>query len=121
MKPRLDVRKTVRSPSRFRAPSHPRSHARSQARRLGPCLRLGILATAALAGLAVVPTHGADATLARDRQPVTMSGSDRWRLRPAETNIVLPAAAQARVRPAMPIPEERRRVRQVYPAYTEIR
>ena len=50
-----------------------------------------------------------------------MSGADRWRLRPAQTNIVLPAAAQARVRPAMPIPEERRRVRQVYPAYTEMR
>ena len=107
MKSRLDARNSARLPSR------------RHARRLGPCLRLGILATAALAGLAIVPTHAADATLARDRQPVTMSGSDRWRLRPAETSLVLPAAARAR--PAMPIPEERRRVRQVYPAFTEMR
>ncbi|MCJ2105415.1 hypothetical protein MKK70_08485 [Methylobacterium sp. E-041] len=115
MKPRPDVRKTGRLP-----PRHSLA-ARSGARRLGPCLRVAILGTAALAGLAIVPTHGADATLARDRQPVAMSGADRWRLRPAQTNIVLPAAAQARVRPAMPIPEERHRVRQVYPAYTEMR
>lgn len=84
-------------------------------------LHLAILATMVLAGLATVPTHAADATLARDRQPVAMSGSDRWRLRPAQTNIVVPAAAQARVRPAVPIPEERRRVRLVYPAYSEMR
>ena len=105
MKPRLDVRKTGRlGPGR-----------------LDPCLRLAILAAAALAGLATVPTQGTDATLARDRQSVTMSGADRWRLRPAQTNIVVPAAAQAGVRPAVPIPEERRRVRLVYPAYTEMR
>lgn len=100
MKPRLDVRTT---------------------RRLDPGLRLAILATTALAGLATVPTHGADATLSRDRRPVTMSGSDRWRLRPTETNIVLPTATGPRLRAAVPIPEERRQVRQVYPAFTEMR
>ncbi|WP_375457490.1 hypothetical protein [uncultured Methylobacterium sp.] len=88
---------------------------------LNPCLRLAILATTALAGLATVPTHGADATLSRDRQPVAMTGADRWRLRPTQTSAVLPAASHPRLRPAMPIPEERRQVRQVYPAFTEAR
>lgn len=88
---------------------------------LDPCLRSVILATAALAGLATVPTQGADATLSRDRPPVTLSGTERWRLRPTQTSIVLPAASRPRLRAAMPIPEERRRVRQVYPAFTEMR
>lgn len=89
--------------------------------RLNPCLRLAILAATALAGLATVPTHGADATLSRDRQPVAMTGADRWRLRPTQTSAVLPGPAQPRLRPVMPIPEERRQVRQVYPAFTEAR
>ena len=87
--------------------------------RLNPCLRLTILAGTSLAGLATVPTHGADATLARDRQPVAMAGAERWRLRPTQTGIVLPATLRAR--PAIPIPEERRQVRLVYPALTEAR
>ena len=90
-------------------------------RRLNPCLHLAILASTTLAGLATVPTHAADATLARDRRPVTMSGSERWRLRPAQTSIALAAPSAARLRPAVPIPEDRRRVRQVYPAFTEMR
>ncbi|TXN62234.1 hypothetical protein, partial [Methylobacterium sp. WL6] len=47
MKPRPDVRKTGRLP-----PRHSLA-ARSGARRLGPCLRVAILGTAALAGALV--------------------------------------------------------------------
>lgn len=89
--------------------------------RLTPCLRLVILAGTSLAGLATVPTHGADATLARDRRPVAMAGAERWRLRPTQSTLVLPAALRPRARPAIPIPDERRQVRLVYPALTETR
>ena len=87
-----------------------------------PCFRLAILTTTALAGLATIPTHGADATLARDRAPVTLGGAERWRLRPSQTPVLAPATTGSlRGRPANAIPEERRNVRQVYPALTEIR
>ncbi|WP_375463781.1 hypothetical protein [uncultured Methylobacterium sp.] len=90
-------------------------------RHRNPGLRLVILAGTTVAGLATVPTHGADATLARDRPTVALAGADRWRLRPSQAGIVLPVPSHARFRPAMPIPEERRQVRHVYPALTEAR
>ncbi|GJE61981.1 hypothetical protein [Methylobacterium trifolii] len=87
-----------------------------------PCLRLAILTTTALAGLATIPTHGADATLARDREPVALGGAERWRLRPADANVVAPTTTSSiRRNVAAAIPEERRRVRLVYPALTEAR
>ncbi|MDR7037335.1 MULTISPECIES: hypothetical protein [Methylobacterium] len=89
---------------------------------LHPCFRLALLTTTTLVGLAAVPTHGADATLARQRAPVALSGAEIWALRPTEVSLaVVPAPRAARDRPATHIPEERRRVRMVYPALVEAR
>lgn len=87
-----------------------------------PCLRLAILATTTLAGLATVPTKGEDVHLERPKPLVPMTNAERWRLRPTETNVVLPAVTGSiRVRATIAIPEERRNVRLVYPALTEAR
>ena len=83
---------------------------------LKPALRIAILGLIALASLAAAPTQGADATLARDRRPVSLSGSEWWALRPSQVG---PAAQEPR-RPAAEvsagtIPEARRHVRVIYP------
>jgi hypothetical protein len=73
-----------------------------------------------LAGLATVPTEGADRHLERPKPRVAVQGAERWRLRPTE-----PAASvttgSIRQRAETAIPEVRRRVRFVYPALIESR
>jgi hypothetical protein len=92
-------------PSRFRRPS---------------LTRLALLATMTFAGLATVPTEGADAHLERPKPRVQMPAADRWRLRPTEP--ILPSTTGSiRKRPESAIPEERRNVRLVYPALLEAR
>ena len=87
-----------------------------------PCLRLALLVTTTLAGLATVPTKGEDVHLERPKPLVPMTNAERWRLRPTQTSIALPSVTGSiRVRAATAIPEERRNVRQVYPALTEAR
>lgn len=86
-----------------------------------PCLRLALLTATTLAGLATVPTRGADAQLERPRPLVPMTAADRWRLRPTQPVAVVSAGALPHLRAAGPIPDERRSVRQVYPALVEVR
>lgn len=88
---------------------------------MNPRLRLAILATTTLAGLATVPTEGADGHLERPKPLVQMTGAERWRLRPAQPMAVPATTGGARARAAAAIPEERRHVRQVYPALVEAR
>lgn len=83
-------------------------------------LRLAILAATTFAGLATVPTRGDDVHLERPKPPVPMTGAERWRLRPTQVAVIVPAAAP-RKRAATVIPEERRNVRLVYPALVEAR
>lgn len=90
--------------------------------RLDPWLRLAILSTTTLAGLATVPTRGEDARLERPRPLVQMTGAERWRLRPAQGLAVAPSTTgSVRTRAASAIPDERRNVRQVYPSLVEAR
>ena len=85
------------------------------------CLRVAILATTTLAGLATVPTKGADGSLERAKPLVQMTGAERWRLRPTQGAVVPGTTGSLRPRTAAAIPEERRHVRQVYPALVEAR
>ena len=86
-----------------------------------PCLRFAILATTTLAGLATVPTEGADGHLERPKPLVQMAGAERWRLRPTQAAVVPATAGGVRARATSPIPDERRHVREVYPALVEAR
>ena len=86
-----------------------------------PCLRFAILAATTLAGLATVPTQGADGSLERPKPLVQMSGAERWRLRPTQVAVVPMSTGSVRARAASAIPEDRRNVRQVYPALVEAR
>ncbi len=86
-----------------------------------PCLRFAILATATLAGLATVPTEGADGSLERPKPLLPVSGVERWRLRPTQVSVVPASTGSVRTRAASAIPEDRRNVRQVYPALVEAR
>ena len=72
------------------------------------------------AGLAAVPTEGADRHLERPRPRVQMPVADLWRLRPAEPAMPGTTGSIAR-RPEIQIPAERRKVRLVYPALIEPR
>jgi hypothetical protein len=73
-----------------------------------------------LAGLATVPTEGADRHLERPKPRVAVQGAERWRLRPTEPAAsVTTGSIHQRAEPA--IPEVRRRVRFVYPALIESR
>jgi hypothetical protein len=82
--------------------------------------RLALLFFVTLAGLATVPTEGADRHLERPKPPVPMAGAERWRLRPTE--VAAPVATGSLLkRAATAIPEERRNVRLVYPALVEAR
>ncbi|WP_336486877.1 hypothetical protein [Methylobacterium nigriterrae] len=87
-----------------------------------PSPRLSILTIAALAGLAAPPSRAADGTLPRERPPVALTGAERWALRPAQVGPAAPAARPAPAgHEARAIPEERRNVRMVYPAFVESR
>ncbi|MEA1835111.1 hypothetical protein U8607_23765 [Methylobacterium durans] len=89
---------------------------------LHPCLRLAFLSATTFAGLAAVPTHGADATLGRDRAPVAITSAEVWSLRPTQVSLaVQPALRPVRGGQAATIPEARRSVRMVYPALVEAR
>lgn len=88
---------------------------------MNPSLRFAILATVTLAGLATVPTEGADGLLERPRPLVQLTGAERWRLRPTQSASVPAATGSVRARAASAIPDERRHVRQVYPALVEAR
>lgn len=79
-----------------------------------PCLRLVILATTAFGTLGAIPAFGSDSASRSDAPRITLTGADRWRLRPADVaGTTSPPAA--RERPASEIPPERRAVRVVYP------
>lgn len=88
---------------------------------MNPRLRFAILAITTLAGLATVPTEGADGHLERPKPLVQMTGAERWRLRPTQAAVATAATGGVRARLAAPIPDERRHVRQVYPALVEAR
>ncbi|WP_430912640.1 hypothetical protein [Methylobacterium sp. sgz302541] len=82
-------------------------------------LRFAILVTTSLGGFTVMPTQGADGTLAPDRPKVPVAGGELWRLRPAMP--VPTVAPEPKARIATPLPEARRNVRLVYPALVEAR
>lgn len=87
---------------------------------MNPCLRLAILTTTALGALSTVPSRAADGMLVRDQAPVALSGTDRWRLKPAEP-ITTGAMGHGPSRAASDIPEARRAVRIVYPGLSAAR
>lgn len=73
-----------------------------------------------LAGLATVPTQGADGHLERPKLRLEIPAADRWRLRPAEP--VMPSTTGSiRGRVESQIPPDRRTIRLVYPALIEPR
>ncbi|MDP4004342.1 hypothetical protein [Methylobacterium sp. NEAU K] len=75
-----------------------------------------------LAGLATVPTEGADGHLERPKPRIQMAGAEHWRLRPTEAVVPVPrTTGSLRKRSETAIPEDRRRVRLVYPALVEAR
>jgi hypothetical protein len=82
--------------------------------------RLAMLAALTLIGLATVPTRGADSHLERPKPRISVPAADRWRLRPAEPIMPSTTGSIAR-RGETPMPEERRKVRLVYPALIEPR
>jgi hypothetical protein len=85
-----------------------------------PVIRFAMLAAMTLAGLATVPTEGADVHLERPRPRVALPAAERWRLRPTEP--VMPnTTGSIRRRPETAVPEGRRNVRLVYPALIEAR
>ncbi|MCJ2133420.1 hypothetical protein MKK69_04970 [Methylobacterium sp. J-026] len=92
-------------------------HARS--RRQSP-IRLVVVAAMTLAGLATVPTQGADGHLERPKPHVQMPAAERWRLRPAQPVGPGTTGSIGR-RVETPIPPDRRAVRLVYPALNEVR
>jgi hypothetical protein len=79
-----------------------------------------MLVAMTLVGLATVPTRGADSHLERPKPRVSVPAADLWRLRPAEPILPSTTGSISR-RGAAPIPEERRKVRHVYPALVEPR
>jgi hypothetical protein len=82
--------------------------------------RLALFSLVSLAGLATVPSKGADAHLERPKPRVAIPTADRWRLRSAQA--AMPSTTGSiRGRTETPIPESRRRVRLVYPALIEAR
>ncbi|MGH1571602.1 hypothetical protein ACRAWG_14110 [Methylobacterium sp. P31] len=83
-------------------------------------LRFATLAAMTLAGLATVPTEGADRHLERPKPHIPMPSAERWRLRPTEPALVS-TTGSIRKRPEAAIPENRRNVRLVYPALIEAR
>jgi hypothetical protein len=83
-------------------------------------IRLAMLATMTFAGLAIVPTEGADVHLERPKPRVQMPAADRWRLRPTEPALAS-TTGSIRKRAETAIPAERRNVRLVYPALLEAR
>jgi hypothetical protein len=85
-----------------------------------PWIRFVALAAMSLAGLAIVPTEGADRHLERPKPPVEMPGAQRWRLRPTEP-AVPSTTGSIHKHLAGPELEERRNVRLVYPALIEAR
>ncbi|APT34088.1 hypothetical protein MCBMB27_04797 [Methylobacterium phyllosphaerae] len=84
-----------------------------------PRARLVLLTVLTLAGLATVPTEGADRHLERPKPRVALQAAERWRLRPTES--VVTVTGSVRRRPETAIPEDRRNVRLVYPALVEAR
>jgi hypothetical protein len=82
--------------------------------------RIAILGLTALLSLAAAPTQGADATLARERKPVSLTGSEWWALRPAQIGLAVQAPPRAAA-PASPTPAPRPAVRMVYPALVQAR
>ena len=85
-----------------------------------PLIRIARLAALTLAGLAAVPTQGADGHLERPKPRLEMPAADRWRLRPAEP--VMPSTTGSlRGRAESHVPLARRTVRLVYPALIEPR
>ncbi|MEL6062849.1 MULTISPECIES: hypothetical protein [unclassified Methylobacterium] len=73
-----------------------------------------------LAGLATVPSESADGHLDRPKPRIAMPAAERWRLRPTEP--AMPSTTGSiRSRTEIPVPEDRRRVRLVYPALIEAR
>ena len=82
--------------------------------------RFGLLAIVTLAGLATMPTQGADGHLERPKPRIQMTGAERWRLRPTEVVVPITTGSLTR-RSETAIPEERRSVRLVYPALVEAR
>lgn len=82
--------------------------------------RHALLAVVTLAGLATVPTEGADRHLERPKPPIPMASAERWRLRPTEVAVPV-TTGSLRKRVTTAIPEERRHVRLVYPALVEAR
>lgn len=79
-----------------------------------------MLSVMTFAGLATVPTKGADAHLERPKPRVALPAAERWRLRPTES--VMPSTTGSiRKRSETAIPENRRNVRLVYPALIEAR
>ncbi|QGY06165.1 hypothetical protein MMSR116_13060 [Methylobacterium mesophilicum SR1.6/6] len=73
-----------------------------------------------VAGLATVPTEGADRHLERPKPRIQMPAADRWRLRPAEP-VTPSTTGSIRGRAEVQAPAERRNVRLVYPALIEPR
>lgn len=82
--------------------------------------RYVLLIALTLAGLATVPTEGADRHLERPKPRVAIQAAERWRLRPTEPAVAA-TTGSIRKRPATAIPEDRRNVRLVYPALIEAR
>ncbi|MGH1591901.1 hypothetical protein ACRBEV_30315 [Methylobacterium phyllosphaerae] len=95
----------------------PSDPARSRRR---PLARFGLLAAMTLAGLATVPTEGADRHLERPKPRIAMQGAERWRLRPTEASVTA-TTGSIRERSEGAVPEGRRNVRLVYPALIEAR
>ncbi|MCJ2049623.1 hypothetical protein [Methylobacterium sp. J-070] len=88
--------------------------------RLRPPAHLALLTVMTLAGLATVPTQGADGHLERPKPRVQVPAADRWRLRPTEP--VMPSTTGSiGGRGETAIPADRRNVRLVYPALIERR
>ncbi|MCJ2071542.1 hypothetical protein MKK75_22535 [Methylobacterium sp. J-030] len=85
------------------------------------CLaRWAMLSLMTLAGLATVPSEGADAQLERPKSRMQMPAAERWSLRPAEP-LTPSTTGSIRGRVEAAIPESRRHVRFVYPALIEAR
>jgi hypothetical protein len=79
-----------------------------------------MLAVLIVAGLATVPTEGADRHLERPKPRVQIPAADRWRLRPTEP-VIPSTTGSIRGRAEIQVPAERRNVRLVYPALIEPR
>ena len=79
-----------------------------------------MLSLMTLAGLTTVPSQSADGHLERPKPRIQMPAAESWRLRPTEP--AMPSTTGSiRSRTDHPIPEDKRRVRLVYPALIEPR